>query len=331
MAGGETGAGSHWLRDGAGRLAANPWKRCSQEVESRSLTRYATLAVAAAVATIVLKGGAYLVTDSVAILSDALESFVNLATSIIALVVLVIAARPADEEHAYGHTKAEYFASGFEGAMILFAALSIAYAAVRRLVDPVELSAIEAGLAITAAATVINLVVARVLFSTGQRFGSIALEAGARHLMVDVWTSLAVIVGVGVAAGTGMVRLDPVIGLAVAANIVRTGYGLIRRSMLGLLDTALPEEMRVEISGILERHRLAGVQYHALRTRQAGSWRFISFHILVPGEWTVQKGHDLLEQIEENIRAAIPNSTVFTHLEPIEDPLSWQDTELSRH
>jgi cation diffusion facilitator family transporter len=294
------------------------------------LTRYASLAVAAAVTTIVLKGGAYLLTGSVAILSDALESFVNLATSVIALVVVVIAARPADEEHAYGHTKAEYFASGFEGAMILFAALSIGYPAIARLVDPAELRTVEAGLAITAAATVINLVVARVLFAAGRRFGSIALESGARHLMVDVWTSFAVIVGVAIAATTGFFRLDPLIALAVAANIVRTGYSLIRRSLLGLLDTALPEETRTEIAAILERHRPAGVHYHALRTRQAGSWRFISFHILVPGDWTVQRGHDLLEQIEESIRIAIPNSTVFTHLEPIEDPLSWQDTELSR-
>ncbi len=292
--------------------------------------RYAVLAVIAAAATIVLKGGAYLLTGSVAILSDALESFVNLATSIIALVVLVIAARPADEEHAYGHTKAEYFASGFEGAMILFAAISIGYASVQRLLDPVALTTVEAGIGITAVATVVNLVVARMLFQGGRQLRSIALESGARHLMTDVWTSVAVIAGVAIAGMTRWVILDPLVALVVAANIVRTGVELIQRSMMGLLDTALPGALREQISGILERHRPAGVQYHALRTRQAGSWRFISFHILVPGDWTVQRGHDLLEEIEEDIRGAIPNCTVFTHLEPLEDPLSWEDTGLKR-
>jgi cation diffusion facilitator family transporter len=296
----------------------------------RSLTRYAAIAVLAAIATIGLKGGAYLVTGSVAILSDALESLVNLVTSIIALVVLVIAARPADEEHAYGHTKAEYFASGFEGAMILFAALSIGFAAVQRLVAPATLESVPTGLLLAAIATVVNLAAARVLFRVGTRYGSIALEAGAHHLMVDVWTSAAVIVGVAVVDRTGWAWLDPAIALVVAANVTRTGAVLIRRSMLGLLDTALPEETRQEIVRVLESLRPDGVQYHALRTRQAGSWRFVSFHILVPGDWTVQRGHDLLERIEEAIRGAVPNSTVFTHLEPLEDPVSWQDTELRR-
>jgi cation diffusion facilitator family transporter len=294
------------------------------------LTRYALVALAAAIATIVLKGGAYLVTGSVAILSDALESLVNLVTSLIALIVLAVAARPEDEEHAYGHTKAEYFGSGFEGAMILFAALSIGYVSVHRLIAPVGLTSVPAGVAYTAIATGINVLAARVLFRAGRRYRSIALEAGAHHLMVDVWTSLAVIGGVLLTTATGWIRLDPILALAVAANIIRTGISLIRRSLLGLLDTALPEETREEIARILEAHRPHGVQYHAIRTRQAGSWRFISFHILVPGDWTVQRGHDLLEEIEEKIRVAIPDSTVFTHLEPIEDPLSWQDTGLRR-
>jgi cation diffusion facilitator family transporter len=296
----------------------------------RSLPSYGLIAVVAAVMTIVLKGGAYLTTGSVGILSDALESLVNLLTSMIALVVLGIAERPADEEHAYGHTKAEYFASGFEGAMIFFAALSIAYAAVHRLLLPMPLSSVREGLVITGVATGINLLAARLLFSAGRRYGSIALESGALHLMVDVWTSVGVIAAVGVASATGWLRLDPIVALLVAANILRAGYKLIRRSLLGLLDTALPEDMREEIAAILRAHQPEGVQYHAVRTRQAGSWRFISFHILVPGDWTVQRGHDLLEDIEEKVRRAIPNSTVFTHLEPIEDPLSWQDTNLRR-
>jgi cation diffusion facilitator family transporter len=296
----------------------------------RSLPRYAMIAVAAAIATIVLKGGAYLTTGSVAILSDAFESLVNLVTSIIALAILGIAARPADEEHAYGHTKAEYFASGFEGAMILFAAVSIAYVSLQRLFAPVELTSVAEGLAYTAIATAINFAAARILFGVGKRFGSIALEAGAHHLMADVWTSVAVIAGVAIVAATGWTYLDPLLALAVAANIVRTGISLLRRSMLGLLDTALPEDARTELGRILESHRQEGVQYHAVRTRQAGSWRFVSFHVLVPGDWSVQRGHDLLETIEEDVRSAIPNCTVFTHLEPLEDPLSWQDTELRR-
>lgn len=297
---------------------------------NQPLMRYAALAVVAAAATIVLKGGAYFLTGSVAILSDALESVVNLATATIALVVLKIASRPADEEHTYGHTKAEYFASGFEGAMILFAAATIVYAAVGRLLDPVPLTTVRLGLGVAMVATLINLGAARTLFAAGKRFRSVALEASAHHLMVDVWTSVGVVVGVGIAASTGWTRLDPIVAIIVAANVVRTGLSLLRRSLLGLLDTSLPEPTRLSIVAILDAHRAEGVQYHALRTRQAGSWRFIAVHILVPGDWTVQRGHDMLEQIEEEIRAEIPDSTVFTHLEPIEDPLSWEDTELRR-
>ena len=243
---------------------------------------------------------------------------------------LSIAARPADEDHAYGHNKAEYFSSGFEGGLILVAAVSIAYLAVRRLLQPQPIAAAGEGLGISAAASVINLVVARVLFRAGRRHGSIALEADAQHLMADVWTSVAVIVGVGAAALTGWRPLDPLVALAVATNIVRTGIQLVRRSALGLLDTALPEATRKEILAVLDAHATDGVHYHALRTRQAGRWRFISFHVLVPGDWTVQRGHDLLERIEDAIRARVPLSTVFTHLEPVEDPASFEDQHLER-
>lgn len=295
-----------------------------------ALTRYALPAVVAAVATIALKGAAYFVTGSVAILSDALESLVNLVTSLIALVVLAIAARPADDDHAYGHTKAEYFASGFEGALILVAAVSIAVASVGRLFDPAALEETVVGLAITGVATLVNLVAARQLFGAARRFNSIALEASARHLMVDVWTSVAVIVGLALGSWLGWTRLDPLLALVVAGNIVFTGVRLVRASLLGLLDTALPEETRRQITRVLEANRPEGVEYHALRTRQAGTWAFISVHVLVPGEWTVQRGHDLLEDLEERIRAVVPDSTVFTHLEPVEDPLSWGDTGLRR-
>jgi cation diffusion facilitator family transporter len=279
---------------------------------------------------ILLKGGAYLLTGSVGLLSDALESLVNLLAALVALIALSIAARPADEEHAYGHNKAEYFSSGFEGGLILVAALSIAYVAVRRLLHPQAIEAAGEGLAISAAASVLNLGVARVLFHAGRQHRSIALEADARHLMTDVWTSAGVIAGVGAAALTNWRVLDPLVGLAVAANILHTGVQLLRRSALGLLDTALPEATRREILGVLDSYAKDGVHYHALRTRQAGRWRFISFHVLVPGDWTVQRGHDLLEHIEDDVRARVPLSTVFTHLEPVEDPLSFEDQHLER-
>lgn len=288
------------------------------------------VAVVAAIVTIGLKSVGYWLTGSVAILSDALESFVNLATSVIALAILVIASRPADEEHAYGHTKAEYFASGFEGAMILFAALTIGWTAVGRLLVPEELTSVTSGIAFTVVAAMVNLVAARILFHARDRYDSVALGASAEHLMVDVWTSVAVIVGVALTMATGMPRLDPIVAIAVAVNIVRTGLILLKGSMLGLIDTSLPEDVRARIADILESGRPPGTHYHAIRTRQAGSWRFISFHMLVPGDWSVQQGHDLLEAIEERIRDAVPNCTVFTHLEPIEDPVSFEDTGLRR-
>jgi cation diffusion facilitator family transporter len=279
---------------------------------------------------ILLKGGAYLLTGSVGLLSDTLESLVNLLAALVALIALSIAARPADEEHAYGHNKAEYFSSGFEGGLILVAALSIAYVAVRRLLHPQAIEAAGEGLAISALASLVNLGVARVLFQAGRQHGSIALEADARHLLTDVWTSAGVIAGVGAAALTSWRMLDPLVGLAVAANILYTGVRLLQRSALGLLDTALPEATRREILSVLDGYAKDGVHYHALRTRQAGRWRFISFHVLVPGDWSVQRGHDLLERIEDAVRARVPLSTVFTHLEPIEDPLSFQDQHLER-
>lgn len=295
-----------------------------------ALKRYAAVSILAALATIGLKGGAYLLTGSVGLLSDALESLVNLAAAIAALFALSVAARPADEEHAYGHTKAEYFASGFEGALVLVAAGSILVASVERLVRPEPIHDVGLGLAISLMASGVNFAVARVLAGAGRRYHSIALEADAKHLMTDVWTSVGVIGGVGAVALTGWERLDPIIAILVAVNIVRTGIDLLRRSMLGLLDTALPGELRGSIQAVLDTHKDDGVEFHALRTRQAGARRFVSLHVLVPGEWTVQRGHDYLEGLEEEIRGAVPNSTVFTHLEPIEDPLSWEDTRLER-
>jgi cation diffusion facilitator family transporter len=297
---------------------------------ARALARYALISVAAALATIALKGAAYLLTGSIGLLSDALESLVNLVAALVALLALWVAARPADAEHTYGHTKAEYFSSGFEGVLVFLAAASIVYTAVGRLFYPQPIEAPGIGLAISAAATAINYGTARVLFGAGRRNDSITLEADAQHLMTDVWTSVGVIVGVGAAVLTGWHRLDAIVAIAVAVNVLRSGGKLLWRSMLGLLDTSLPEDMVHTIREILDAHAADGVRYHALRSRQAGARRFIAFHILVPGGWTVQRGHDLLETIEEQIRAAVPNSTIDTHLEPIEDPVSWEDTRLER-
>ena len=294
------------------------------------LRRYATISIVAALATIALKAGAYLVTGSVGLLSDALESLVNLAAAIVAFIALSAAARPEDEDHRYGHSKAEYFSSGFEGALIMLAAASILYTSIGRLLAPQAIQRVELGIGISIVAGAINLVVARILFRAGRRHQSITLEADAHHLMSDVWTSVGVIIGVGAAALTGWYRLDPIIAIAVGLNIVRTGLSILRRSLMGLLDTAIPQDLLRKIVDIFSHHAGAGVRFHALRTRQAGARRFIDFHVLVPGHWSVQRGHDLLEQIEEEVRDAVPNSSVFTHLEPIEDPASFADVTLER-
>lgn len=297
----------------------------------RSLTKFAWLSIAAALVTIILKTGAYLVTGSIGLLSDALESLVNLAAAIVALIVLNIAARPADEDHHYGHDKAEYFSSVFEGIAIVAAAVAIGYTAVGRFLHPVPLKDVEIGLAISVAASVVNFTVSRVLFRAGKQHNSITLVADAHHLMTDVWTSAGVIVAVGAIKLTGWLQLDPVIAFCVAANIVRTGYRLVQHSVLGLMDTALPADEIESVRSILNRYRdSTGIDYHALRTRSAASRRFVSVHILVPGSWSVQKGHDLLEQIEADLHAKLDRLTVTTHLEPIEDPASWRDAELDR-
>ncbi|MCB0711456.1 MAG: cation transporter [Ignavibacteriae bacterium] len=296
-----------------------------------SLTRYAWLSIAAAILTIGLKTGAWLITDSVGLLSDALESVVNLAAAIFALVMLTVAARPPDEDHMFGHDKAEYFSSGMEGGLIVVAAVGIAIPAVNRLFAPQPIEQVDLGLILSSCASVINLAVARILLRVGKRERSLTLEADGHHLMTDVWTSVAVLSGVGVVVLTGWDILDPLIGLAVALHIIGSGTRLVWRSAHGLMDKAIPDEQRGEVEVILGEYHQQGLHYHALRTRQSGGRSFVSFHLLVPGGWTVQQGHDLAEEIEEKIRAALPSGvSIFTHLEPIEDPLSWEDVELYR-
>ena len=299
-------------------------------MERSFLTRFAWLSIAAAVFTMGLKVSAYFVTGSVGLLSDALESVVNLVGGLMALAMLTIAARPPDEDHDYGHSKAEYFSAVVEGALIVVAAGSIALAAARRLLDPQPLESVGIGLAISVVASLANLSVALVLLRAAKRHESITLEANAQHLLTDVWTSVGVLVGVGAAALTGWLRLDPIVAFVVAANIVWSGYRILRDAVRGLMDSALPAEELDALKAVLDRYRPQGVLFHALRTRQAGPRRFCSVHVLVPGDWTVQRGHELLERIEEDLRGAVPNMSAFTHLEPIDDPASWADMGIDR-
>jgi cation diffusion facilitator family transporter len=295
-----------------------------------SLARFAWLSVLAAIATILLKGVAWWITGSVGLLSDALESFVNLAGALMALWMLALAARPADADHAYGHGKAEYFSSGFEGGLILIAAASIAWAAIDRLMHPQPLERISLGLGVSVVAALVNLATSFVLMRAARQHGSVTLRASAHHLMTDVWTSAGVLVAVGLVALTGWLWLDPVVALAVAANIVRTGSRIVMESIDGLMDRALPEAELALLRGVLDRYTGPHVRYHALRTRQSGRRRFVSVHVLVPGTWSVGEGHRLLEHLEADLRAALPNTTVFTHLEPLGDPAAMNDLDLDR-
>ena len=297
---------------------------------TRNLERYAWLSIAAAVATIGLKALAWWITGSVGLLSDALESFVNLAAALLALSMLRLAAAPPDEEHPYGFSKAEYFAAGIEGALIVLAAAGILASAIPRLVEPRALAAPFLGLALTAAASAINLGVALVLIRVGRRHRSITLEADGHHLMTDVWTSVGVFIGVALVFATGWLILDPLVALAVAAHIIWTGIGLVRRSASGLLDAAIPQADRDAIQKVFADYAPQGVAFHAFRTRRAAARRFVSFHLLVPDRWSVARAHRLSEEIEARIRSVVPAASVFTHIEPISDPASYEDQGLDR-
>jgi cation diffusion facilitator family transporter len=297
----------------------------------RSLERYAWLSLGAALATIALKTFAWYVTGSVGLLSDALESLINLAAAILTLSMLRLASAPPDDLHPYGRFKAEYFSSGMEGALIVFAALSIAVAAVPRLAAPQPLDAPALGIALSIVATAINLAVGLKLLSVGRRLHSIALEADGHHLITDVWTSVGVVAGVAVVAATGWLILDPLIALAVAWRIVWTGVVLMRRSFSGLLDAAIPQEELADVEKIFaEYRRRYGIDFHALLTRQAGARRFISFHLLVPDDWPVERAHQLAEEIEERIRSLVPKAITLSHIEPISQPASYDDIKLER-
>lgn len=297
----------------------------------RALMRFAWLSIAAALATIGLKSLAWWLTGSVGLLSDALESSVNLVGAVVALIMLGIAARPPDDSHPFGHSKAEYFSSGLEGGLIILAAAAISATAIHRLVYPQPLDVSTLGLGLSVVASLINFAVARVLLRVGRAEESITLEADGHHLMTDVWTSAGVVAGVAVVFITGWHILDPLIALAVAANIIWSGFKVFQRSVTGLMDSALPAYELAVIEDVLARHRRhSQVSFHALRTRKAASRRFISVHVLVPGNWSVRKGHALADEIEREVQTRLPGASMITHIEPIDDPRSYQDVDLDQ-
>lgn len=292
------------------------------------LRPYAVLSIITALLTIILKTAAWKITGSTGLFSDALESLVNLAAALMALWALTIAFQPADEDHAFGHGKVEYFSSGVEGALIFLAAIGIIVAAVPRLFAPVPLESVGLGLAISLVASLANLCIALVLFKAGKKHKSITLEADAHHLMSDVWTSVGVIIGIFLTAATGWHILDPIVAILVAINILSAGFSLIRRSAAGLMDTSIPPKELSLITDVLKQYETRGARHHALRSRQAGTRQFVSVHILVPGNWTVTQGHELLEKIEYDVIKALPGTIIITHLEPIGDPAAENDLEL---
>lgn len=301
----------------------------STATHSHNPRNFAWLSIAAALATIALKMGAWQITGSVGLLSDALESVVNLVAAIVALIALTIAAREPDEEHAYGHGKAEYFSSGVEGGLIILAAVGIFISAIPRLIQPQEIERVGVGLAVAIVAAIINGLVGWRLMIAARRTRSIVLSADAHHLFTDVGTSVGVVAGVALVSVTGWLRLDAIIAIAIGINIIFTGYKLVNASIHGLLDTAIPIEDLDKIERVLRRYQMEhDIVTHALRTRESGTRRFVSMHVLVPGDWTISQGHDLVQQLENDIREALPETTVFTHLEPIDEPESWNDTGL---
>lgn len=290
-----------------------------------NLEKYAWLSIITSIVVFTLKMGAWWLTDSVGLLSDALESIVNIVAAVVALIALKAAARPPDEGHNFGHGKAEYFSSLAEGVLILVAALIIIQSAIGRFMDPQPLENVGIGLAVSMVASALNGFAAYRLITLGKKHRSIVLEADGKHLLTDVWTSAGVIVGVGLVLLTGWLRLDPIIAILVAINIVVTGIQLIKASSVGLLDAALPSEDLATIDDVLRRHTSDEVHFHQIQTRRSGQYRFITMHVLVPGAWTVQQGHDLLEHVEAHLKEALSHATIYTHLEPLEDPRAWQD------
>jgi len=300
-------------------------------MQTKSLKRFIYLAIAAAVATILLKFVAYMLTGSVGLFSDALESVVNLIAAVVALFMITLAEKPADEEHAFGHHKAEYFSSAIEGGLIVLAAFSIIWSAIPRIIHPQPLENVGIGLLVAVGASGINLAVGLILIKNGRKNHSITLEADGKHLMTDVYTSVGVLLGIGLVRISGWLILDGIVAVGVALNILWTGYQLMRRSAMGLLDSSIPAVERNEIIKALDSLKIHHVDYHSLLTRQAGQRKFVAVHVLMPGEMTIQEGHNMVEKVEKDIRDLFDAPvTVFTHLEPIEDPVSMHDIGIDR-
>ena len=293
--------------------------------ERVDLRKFAWLSIVAAILTITLKTGAWVMTDSVGLLSDAAESTVNLVAAVVALIALTVAARPATERFLYGRAKAEYFSAAVEGLMIFVAAAVILVTAVERFLNPRPLENLGMGLVIVVLASLINGGVAVVLLRAGKEHNSITLRADGKHLMTDVVTSAGVLLGVALVALTGWERLDALVAFAVGVNIIVTGIGLLGESVSGLLDKALPDEDHDIITEVLRRRTDGTVTFHGLQTREAGQQKYMNVHVLVPDGWTVKRGHDYIEGLEDELRECLPDLTVLTHLEPISDPASYED------
>jgi len=299
-------------------------------MSSQSARVYILLSIAAALVTMGLKFGAYQLTSSVGLFSDVAESSVNLVAALAAFWALTVAAQPPDKEHTFGHSKAEYFSSGLEGFLILVAAVSIAVTSIPRLFNPQPITDLELGLGLSIIASIVNGGVAWILLRAGKRLRSITLRADAHHLLTDVWTSIGVVFGLIIVKLTGWLILDPMMAVLVAVHIGWVAVKLLRETMAGLMDSALPDSDQAVIRATLTAYQAQGIHFHALRTRVAGARNFVSFHVLVPGDWTVQKGHELCDTLEQSIMKALPGTHVMTHLEPLEDPVSWADAELDR-
>ena len=300
-------------------------------MKRESLKKFAYLSIAAALITIGLKFSAYSYTGSMGLLSDALESCVNLIAAVVALIMIRISEKPADEGHEFGHTKAEYFSSAIEGGLILVAAFTIIWSAVPRLLAPQPIENIGLGVIISVSASMVNLGVGLILLKNGKKHKSLLLEADGKHLLTDVWTSVGVIVAILLVKLTGLLILDPVIAILVAVNIVWTGFQLLRRSADGLMDASISEDELKKVVDYLDGLKTDKIDFHSLMTRQAGQRKFISLHLLVPGEWSVQQGHDYAENIEETIEDMFSELiTVSSHIEPIEDPTSFRDIGIDR-
>jgi len=293
----------------------------------KKLQGYAYLSVATALFTMALKLAAYQVTASVALLSDAIESSVNLCAALLALTMLRWSAQPPDEEHRFGHEKGEYLSSGVEGALVLVAALGIFLAALRRFLEPVPIHEVGLGLGLNALATLANSVSASILLRAGRRHRSVALQADAQHLFSDVHSSLAVFVGVLLASWSGRAWMDPAVATLAGVWVGYQGWQILRTAGQGLLDASVPAAVLEKIELTLQAYRERGLQFHALRTRQAGRTCFVQFHALVPGGWTVLRAHRLVERIEAELGRAVPAARVIIHIEPMEDDASFRDED----